>query len=95
MAIKGGCGRPECCASTGIHDPETSKLSGLTFGAGRIDQFGYWEFPCKSCARAFEELHPEATPCWPFQNMDLTDYSATFTTGLEDFYGDSDKFDEN
>lgn len=66
MSIRGGCGKDDCCASTGIHDTESSRLSGMTFGSGRLDHNGYWEFPCGPCARAFEQEYPEAAPCWPF-----------------------------
>jgi hypothetical protein len=65
--MKPVCGNPCCGASTGIHDPETSSLSGLTFGRGELDRHGYWSIPCAPCARAFEKLHPEAVPCWPFE----------------------------
>jgi hypothetical protein len=66
MPLEGGCGKSSCCASTGIHDPHTDVLSGMTFGSGMLDECGYWEFPCHACARAFERLHPEAVPCWPY-----------------------------
>lgn len=39
------CGNPDCCCSSGIHD-------GITFGSGELDQFGFWEFPCRPCAVA-------------------------------------------
>ena len=58
-----GCGRKECKVSTGIHD-------GLTFGSGELDEFGYWEFPCDKCARAWEKDCPEDGPCWPFDKAD-------------------------
>jgi len=69
MSVKNGCGDHECSASTGIHDPETSPLSGMTFGRGEIDEHGYWSEPCAPCARAFEKIHPEAAPCWPFHEF--------------------------
>jgi hypothetical protein len=53
------CGHPECAASTGFHD-------GLTFGRGDLDDHGYWEHPCATCAREWERTHPEDVPCWPF-----------------------------
>jgi len=43
-----GCGRPECCASTGIHDK-------TTFGTGDLDSYGFWEFPCKECEEEWEK----------------------------------------
>ena len=42
------CGNPECCSSTGIHE-------GMTFGQGRLDQHGFWEFPCRPCAIEWDE----------------------------------------
>jgi hypothetical protein len=65
MGVRGGCENPNCCASTGIH-------GGLTFGSGKLDTYGYWEYPCARCARAFEKLHPEDAPCWPFE-LDVLD----------------------
>jgi len=44
--------------STGIHGC-------LTFGWGKLDDFGYWEFPCAECAREYEKRHPKTIPCWP------------------------------
>lgn len=41
------CGNPQCCTSTGIHE-------GLTFGHGKLDDLGYWEFPCRTCAAAWD-----------------------------------------
>jgi hypothetical protein len=46
----------------GIHE-------GLTFGRGRLDDFGYWSIPCAICARAHEKAYPESTPCWPFEGQ--------------------------
>lgn len=37
------CNNPKCSTSTGIHE-------GLTFGWGKLDEYGYWEFPCQVCA---------------------------------------------
>lgn len=49
MAKEGfGCGRPECCSSTGICD-------NMTFGTGELDYYGYWEFPCKECEEAWRK----------------------------------------
>jgi len=75
MSIKSGCGNPECSASTGyFSEYEGWPLSGLTFGSGRVDQYGYFEFPCSTCAQAFEKLHPEATPCWPNDDFNFATY---------------------
>lgn len=40
-----GCGDKNCLCSTGIHQ-------GLTFGKGKLDNYGYWQYPCYACARA-------------------------------------------
>jgi hypothetical protein len=58
-AAWGGCARPDCGGSTGIH-------GGLTFGWGELDDHGYWEHPCAPCARAYEARVPEYGPCWPY-----------------------------
>ncbi len=48
MATRDGCGRRRCSASTG--------LSGsATFGAGVLDENGYWEFPCLECEEAWKK----------------------------------------
>lgn len=52
-----GCGNTECCVSTGICET-------LTFGSGRLDDYGYWEFPCGPCARAWEADNPGGK-AWP------------------------------
>jgi hypothetical protein len=54
------CGNKECSASTGI-------CESVTFGSGKLDFYGYWEKPCAICAREFEKLYPEYSPCWPFE----------------------------
>ena len=53
------CGNPDCCSSTGICDS-------VTHGSGELDDFGYWEFPCYTCARHYESIIPEYTH-WPFK----------------------------
>lgn len=55
------CGNPNCGVSYGIHD-------GPTFGAGLLDEHGYWEHPCHACAREHERLCPSDYPCWPFES---------------------------
>lgn len=50
---------PTCRISTGICDS-------LTFGTGKLDANGYWEFPYYAAARTWQELHPEDGSCWPF-----------------------------
>lgn len=52
MAKKRLCGNPTCGSSTGIH-------GGLTFGHGRLDEHGFWEFPCRVCAAAFDDRKPQ------------------------------------
>lgn len=52
-------GHKECGASTTISEH-------LSFGRGKLDDFGFWEIPCAECARAFEKAHPEHGKCWPF-----------------------------
>lgn len=59
------CGNPNCGVSTGIHE-EGGNCSGLTFGSGKLDTYGYWEHPCPTCARAWEKKYPEDGQCWPF-----------------------------
>lgn len=41
------CGNQNCCSSTGIHE-------GMTFGHGRLDEYGFWEFPCRTCAKEWD-----------------------------------------
>ena len=55
------CGNPECAASSGIHE-------GLTFGRGTLCFNGFWSIPCAICARDYERRHPDAGPCWPFED---------------------------
>jgi hypothetical protein len=43
-----GCGRNECTASSGI-------CGSTTFGTGKLDNHGYWEFPCKKCEDVWEK----------------------------------------
>jgi hypothetical protein len=48
MSITKKCGNPDCTCSTGIHD-------GLTFGSGNLDDHGYFEKPCRICAKEHDE----------------------------------------
>jgi hypothetical protein len=41
------CGDEKCCTSTGID-------GGLTFGQGKLDEYGYWQYPCEICAEDWE-----------------------------------------
>jgi hypothetical protein len=56
------CGNIDCGVSTGFHD-------GLTFGSGELDEYGYWEKPCTTCARAYETAHT-GYKAWPFEPED-------------------------
>ena len=42
------CKNKDCSSSTGI-------CGSITFGYGDLDDNGYWEFPCETCAKAFDE----------------------------------------
>ena len=65
------CKTPNCKCSTGIHE-------GLTFGAGRLDRHGFWEFPCRECAvehdrdrpRLIEKLISEFRLKFDWQGLD-------------------------
>jgi hypothetical protein len=48
----------KCMVSTGID-------GSCTFGTGELDEYGYWEFPCRKCAKAYEERNPGEV-AWPF-----------------------------
>lgn len=43
------CGNSDCRCSTGVHE-------GLSFGSGRLDKNGFWEYPCRICSRHFQEV---------------------------------------
>lgn len=77
MTERNGKSHPNCQVSSGIHayDDGTTPSpiyaqghywAGYTFGWGELDDFGFWEFGCNSCARKFEQENPELGPCWPF-----------------------------
>lgn len=53
------CGNPECKVSSTISEH-------MSFGSGKLDKNGFWEFPCSICARVYEQKYPEFAPCWPF-----------------------------
>jgi len=46
------CGNPHCSRSSGIHE-------GITFGHGHLDEHGFWEYPCRPCAAAFDAELPQ------------------------------------
>lgn len=54
-----------CDCSSGIHDE-------LTFGRGKLDEWGFWEKPCLECARWHEQKAgvPHNT-YWPFHLYDV------------------------
>lgn len=74
---KPACGNRKCSVSTGIHE-------GLTFGSGRLDHCGFWEFPCALCAREYEKKHPEVGTCWPFVGQDIEAMSKEATKQLDE-----------
>jgi len=55
---KPACRRPRCGMSTSIDDMT------LTFGLGKLDDFGFWEEPCHACAREYERKNP-GKKAWP------------------------------
>jgi hypothetical protein len=71
MSMPGGCGDPDCSASTSV-------LDFPTFGKGDLDYNGFWEHGCYECARAWERLHPEHAPCWPFTKEQRRQLNAAF-----------------
>jgi len=62
-----------CSASTGIHESTIGDGSpehpyGLTFGSGVLDEYGYWENPCPTCARLAEKIHEvPVNTYWPYE----------------------------
>jgi hypothetical protein len=66
-AVQRPCGNPECAVSTTIADT-------LSFGSGHLDDYGFWEFPCRVCAaateardraRGLDKERPDLFPYWP------------------------------
>lgn len=55
------CGAADCSTSTAIDDKT------ITFGRGKLDDLGFWEIPCVTCADAFKKAYPK-TPVWPVQD---------------------------
>jgi hypothetical protein len=64
-----GIVHPDCKISTSIAEF-------LTFGTGKLDSDGFWQYPCYECARAHEEKFPEDFPCWPFSTEWLNERKA-------------------
>jgi hypothetical protein len=85
MAIKTfGCGRPECGASTTINED-------ISFGTGFLDNDGFWEEGCYTCARAWEKIHHHDR-AWPYfmtmSDSSLKKLREAFAFGLEDLLTD-------
>jgi hypothetical protein len=40
----------------------TNMEGNLTFGRGELDAWGYWQYPCTVCARAWQKQFPEEEP---------------------------------
>jgi len=49
----------------------------LTFGCGKLDEYGYWEYPCTTRAREHEQKYPEDGPCCPFNEKHIAELLAT------------------
>ena len=52
------CGYMDCSTSTAIDEVT------LTFGRGDLDEHGYWEIPCPTCAAAYQKDFQDQ-PVWP------------------------------
>ena len=57
-------GHDKCKTSTTIYEA-------LSFGKGRLDDYGFWQYPCAECARAWEVQFPESGDCWPHSQKTL------------------------
>lgn len=55
------CGHSSCKVSCCINEVT------LTFGRGRLDEFGFWEIPCWICAEAHKKESPKHF-VWPDKN---------------------------
>lgn len=54
------CGLGFCKVSTSVDDRT------LTFGHGELDEYGFWEHPCRPCAKHFELVYPDYNGrVWP------------------------------
>ena len=62
MKVKNGYPHKKCSVSTSIGDF-------LTVGSGRLDFNGFWEYPCKECARVLEKHMNELV--WPFEEVKI------------------------
>jgi hypothetical protein len=62
------CGNPECNCSSTIAEQ-------VSFGAGRLDPNGFWEFPCWTCAKEFQHTYPHYY-VWPQSQAHADDLAA-------------------
>ena len=81
------CNNKKCSTSTGI-------CGHLTFGSGRLDDYGYWSRPCNSCARAYEQENPHLGKCWPFahpSHVDHPGYEQVYDRLRSNFYTETER----
>ena len=57
------CGNPDCCCSTSIDDTT------ITYGSGELNEFGFWEFPCKICAKVAKDRGEKYV--WPDPDKEI------------------------
>jgi len=46
------CGNPNCGVTTNIADE-------ISCGTGKLDDYGFWEFPCEKCTKWLRETLKE------------------------------------
>ena len=64
LVVPAAANHAKCRWSSGIHDC-------LTVGRGELDEHGFWERGCPTCARRHEAEHPEDGPVWPHKREDI------------------------
>ena len=64
IAVPEDADHSKCRWSSGIHEC-------LTVGRGELDEHGFWEHGCPTCARRYEAEHPERGPVWPHKREDV------------------------
>ena len=64
LAVPDTANHSKCRWSSGIHGC-------LTVGRGELDEHGFWERGCPTCARKHEFEHPEDGPVWPHKLKDI------------------------
>lgn len=57
IRLSENAGHFHCKVSTGI-------CESVTFGSGKLDDLGYWEFPCLACAERYKAKNPDMA-VWP------------------------------